>query len=235
MNPRAFRSILNLGLAACCMPPVLAAGPSGLLNDTGQTSCYRANHSATACSSSGVGSDAGVNPRQDARFGRDVAGMPKVGGGAGGFDFTRICMSGQAAGTGSCPASPAVGTNPNEWACTKDNVTNLIWSIETISNINWTNAMVTHPGNYNAANRCGFGTDWRVPTRRELLSIVHHGVSVPAIDSAYFPGTWSIYYWTSDVFAANSNNAWVIHFYDAYVNISLKTANAETRLVRSGP
>ena len=67
---------------------VRAAGPTGLLNDTGQTPCYDGANAAVACSSTGVGSDAGVNPRQDARFGRDAkatAGMPtKIGGGAAG-------------------------------------------------------------------------------------------------------------------------------------------------------
>ena len=42
-----------------------------------------------ACDSATTG-DAGTRPRQDGRFGRDVAALAKVGGGAAGFDFTPL-------------------------------------------------------------------------------------------------------------------------------------------------
>ena len=46
----------------------------------------------------------------------------------------------------------------------------------------------------NAATLCG-ASDWRLPSRKELLSLVHYGSSTPAIDSARFPNTTANYFW----------------------------------------
>ena len=78
-------------------------------------------------------------PGQDGMRGRDArsrdaalggAPFPKTGDGAAGFDFTKVCNSGEAAGEGDCPADPALGDNANDWACTRDNVTGLIWEVK---------------------------------------------------------------------------------------------------------
>jgi hypothetical protein len=227
------------------------AAPTGLLNDTGQANCYDASNTAVACSVGGVGSDAGTNPRQDGRYGRDpqaAAGKyTKTGGGAAGFDFSRMCWNGDIEGSGTCTGTLAAntgaaasGTASTDWACTKDNRTNLIWSLQTVSGITWNDATSTDSGSpidtHNTATRCGFGDGWRVPTRRELFSIVHHGASNPAIDTAYFPSTASDYYWSSDV---HGIFAWNVHFhvgiFAANPNHDLnKTIPSLVRLVRSG-
>ncbi len=77
---------------------------------------------------------------QDCQYGRDKAAVDgalvKIGastpinGTANGFDYTKVCNSGQLAGQGTCPANPALGAGPDDWACTKDNVTKLIWEIK---------------------------------------------------------------------------------------------------------
>jgi hypothetical protein len=41
-------------------------------------------------------------------------------------------------------------------------------------------------------------TDWRLPTHKELLSIVDNSSSNPSINETYFPNTASSNYWTSD-------------------------------------
>jgi hypothetical protein len=224
-------------LGALCAASGHAAGPTGLLNDTGQTSCYDASHAAVACAAGGVGSDAGDNPRQDARFGRDVAGVAKTGAGAAGFDYTKVCMSGELAGSGACPANPPQGTNANEWACTKDNVTNLIWSIEVFAFKTWAEATDTAGGGliagYNTASRCGFATNWRPPTRRELLSVAIYDGRSPAIDLAYFPGTVATFYWTSDSYAPDLTLAWSVGGTGGS-QVSKLDNNLFVRLVRSG-
>lgn len=218
-----------------------APAPTGLLNDTGQTQCYNATHAAGACDAATTG-DAGARPRQDGRFGRDVASPTKVGGGAAGFDFTRICWNGDAEGSGTCTGTlvsngtgTATGTPSTDWACTKDNVTNLIWSLQTQS-ATWNAASApTYPdAGHNTANRCGYSTGWRLPTRRELLSIVHRGTINPAIDGSYFPATVTNWYWTSDTYAPNPSSAWIVYFYygDTYANY--KAGTLFVRLVRSG-
>lgn len=78
-------------------------------------------------------------PGQDGMQGRDArsrdaalggALFAKTGDGAAGFDFTKVCNSGEAAGEGDCPADPALGDNVNDWACTRDNVSGLIWEVK---------------------------------------------------------------------------------------------------------
>jgi hypothetical protein len=67
----------------------------------------------------------------------------------------------------------------------------------------------------NAANRCGFGSGWRLPMRRELLSIVNNGTANPTIATGLFtaaPGTLSANYWSSDTDAALPTAAWAVAF-----------------------
>lgn len=107
--------------------PALAAG----LNDTGQSLCYDTAGNTVGCNVGGY-------PRQDGRYGRDAANaaalLAKSGAGASGFDYTRICNSGHIAGQIGCPASPAVGRGFNEWGCTRDNQTGLVWEVKTDDN-----------------------------------------------------------------------------------------------------
>ncbi|MCG5499041.1 DUF1566 domain-containing protein [Ectothiorhodospira variabilis] len=68
-------------------------------------------------------------PGQDCQYGRDAeaaAGtLIKVGGGNAGFDFTKIANDGS-----ELPFSASLGSGPNDWACTRDNVTGLIWEVK---------------------------------------------------------------------------------------------------------
>jgi hypothetical protein len=212
------RFLLGL-LLAVSLP--LHAAPTGLLNDTGQDTCYDGTN-LVACTAANSG-DGAANPRQDGRFGRDAkaaAGtLTKTGAGAKGFDYTKICFNGNAEGSGTCTGTlvanttaVATGTPSTDWACTKDNRTNLIWSLETDSGDWTTYAQITLPAATNAANRCGYNTGWRLPTQRELLSIVHNGTFNPAIDSAYFPGTQTLRYWSANTYAPDPSKAWQVNF-----------------------
>ncbi|MBK9443648.1 MAG: DUF1566 domain-containing protein [Comamonadaceae bacterium] len=217
----ALRSALTLVSALLLGASVTQAAPTGPLNDTGQTQCANASDVLVACDSAATG-DASTRPRQDGRFGRDVASPTKVGGGAAGFDFTPLDASGNAIALTGSPAVPSATPR-----CVKDNVTNLIWEVKTASPLKdlqdytytyaWgssiadtatcdasmsscnTDVFITA---LNAANLCGeTANDWRLPTRRELLSIVHNGrTNAPAIDVNYFPVT-PFFCWTSDTFA----------------------------------
>ena len=215
-------------LAAC------VGGASAPLNDTGQTLCYD-NTVAIACSASAF-------PRQDALFGRDAqatAGtLIKAGAGAAGFDYTKVCMNGALNCAGA--ASNAAAPTPDEWACTKDNRTNLTWSLQT-GDDTWNNAasaanalvVPNHFSNANAAARCGFSTGWRLPTRRELLSIMHNGTYGPSIDTGNFPNTASGSYWSSDTYAPNTAYAWGVHTYFGFTDREFKGLSNAVRLVRS--
>jgi hypothetical protein len=97
----------------------------------------------------------------------------------------------------------------NDWACTRDNVTGLIWEVKTSDNagdtFTFADASAVHAAAVNTAQLCGFN-DWRVPTRRELLSIVHHGAGAvrgnrPDVLSEHCRHD---FYWSSDIYAPDS-------------------------------
>jgi hypothetical protein len=115
----------RIGLRLATAAIALASGAvfAGGLNDTGQINCYNGTGAVEPCANAG----------QDGRFGRDAASgagaLPKTGAGAGGFDFTKIGNDGSV-----LLASAALGPNPTDWACTRDNVTGLIWEVKTNTN-----------------------------------------------------------------------------------------------------
>lgn len=236
------RLVLVLASALLYLSSAQAAGPTGLLNDTGQTQCDNGGNVLGACNAASTG-DGTTLPRQDGRFGRDVASPTKVGGGAAGFDFSKVCFNGDVQGSGTCTgalvantSAAATGTPSTDWACSRDNVTNLIWSLQTQS-ATWNAASAgTYPdAGHNGASRCGFNTGWRLPTRRELLSIVHNGLAVaPMVDANYFPGTVSDFYWTSDTYAPGPSLAWVVYFDNGSAYAGNESYSLYIRLVRSG-
>lgn len=63
----------------------------------------------------------------------------------------------------------------------------------------------------NAKKLCGF-SDWRLPTRVELESIVDYGRSAPAINTAFFPFVRSELYWTQSPYVEDNKSAWAINF-----------------------
>ncbi len=59
----------------------------------------------------------------------------------------------------------------------------------------------------NAEGYCG-RSDWHLPNRRELRSIVHHGRAYPAIDTDYFPHIAYNHYWLNAPVAENAGENW---------------------------
>jgi hypothetical protein len=235
---------LALWLAAVALT---SHAQTGRLNDTGQTTCYDASNAAAPCNAATVG-NTGTRPHQDGRYGRDVAAsagvLTKTGGGAAGFDFSCVLWNGTVVNGSNCTSGltanttgAATGTPATDWACTKDNVTGLVWSLQTQGTVNWATAnAATYPNaGHNSANRCGYSTGWRLPTRGELLSIAHHGQFTPAIDTTYFPATQGNGHWTSDTYAPDPYYGWYAHFNDGYTDVAQKPSSLFVRLVRSGP
>lgn len=125
--PASAHAMVILG----ALSPLMTAQAAGL-TDTGQTLCY--NGSAMVACDAITAGDSADYPAQDGRFGRDAAAaagqLNKTGDGEAGFDYTKVCNSGDLAGSGTCPTNPALGSASTEWGCTKDNVTGLIWEIK---------------------------------------------------------------------------------------------------------
>jgi hypothetical protein len=56
------------------------------------------------------------------------------------------------------------------------------------------------------------GTGWRLPTRKELQTIVDYSQSNPSIDPAAFPATPLAYFWSSSPLAASPGSVWIVTF-----------------------
>lgn len=211
------------------------------LNDTGIT--FGGNYPAgfeTSCTSNIAGP-------QDCSQGRDATHNDDSDGHAG-FSFTKLDSGGN-----SLPA------NATSWSCVRDNVTGLVWEVKTTdgsihdasNTYKWggKTALGSGYGTYyddwntlvdgsNSEQLCGY-SDWRVPTRQELISLVDYGGNNqgnyhPAIDTDYFPNTEANYYWSASPYGFTSSLAWAIFFYDGNFYISGRSGGWYVRLVRSG-
>jgi hypothetical protein len=170
------------------------------------------------------------------------------------------------------PDSAQLGSKPTDWACTKDNKTGLIWEVKTDDgglrdkNNRYTNYDAIYPGNpsklgaatntdgfvkaVNAQGLCG-SSNWRLPTRTELISLIYcsdgkyktlgadeygdvcsGSPTYPTINTTFFPDS-TRWYWSSTPHASFSGSAWVVDI-DSIVDFDGygKAGNGNVRLVR---
>lgn len=79
---------------------------------------------------------------------------------------------------------------------------------------------------------CGH-SDWRLPTRKELFTLVNFGRVNPAIDTDAFPGVPSAYFWSSSSHLGHTpGNAWGVYFGNGLVGANNKAHNGSARCVR---
>jgi len=125
-----------------------------------------------------------------------------------------------------------------------DNNTGLMWQKEDDgNNYNWYQASGTYDAFSNPSSQdvCGSlnlgeHSDWRLPTKKELMSIVDYGIPFPGptINATYFPNTKSSVYWPSPTAAYDPDFAWVVVFYNGYVAYSNRHYGYYVRWVRGG-
>jgi len=75
-------------------------------------------------------------------------------------------------------------------------------------------------------------SDWRLPNKNELESIVEGRCVEPSINDKVFPGTPLAYFWSSTPYAGQSHGAWSVDFGYGTVNASVKGGKINIRLVR---
>ena len=124
------------------------------------------------------------------------------------------------------------------WMMVLDNETNLIWEVKQNPNdadntYTWDESNQKFINALNAAHFGGF-SDWRLPSRGELKTLVDSNRKNPAIDTAYFPDTQSSFYWSSTTFAYGTGYAWGVSFYYGYDGLNLKRLSYYVRAVRGG-
>lgn len=126
-----------------------------------------------------------------------------------------------------------------------DNNTGLVWQKEDDETAyNWYQASGTHDETDNPSSQdvCGSlnlggHSDWRLPTKKELMSIVDYGIpstGPPTINATYFPNTKMSYYWSSTMSAYSTGYAWYVGFVDGVVYYHYKHSYSYVRCVRSG-
>ncbi|MDH5387681.1 MAG: DUF1566 domain-containing protein [Gammaproteobacteria bacterium] len=86
----------------------------------------------------------------------------------------------------------------------------------------------------NEQNYCGY-SDWRLPTREEMLSIVSYksADSMATINNDYFPETLPSWYWTASSNEEHAEHAWYVLFRNGIALNDLKGRAKHIRLVRS--
>ena len=110
-----------------------------------------------------------------------------------------------------------------------DTTTFLMWSKEDIGGRqSWEPAEKA----CRALTLAGF-SDWRLPTRAELLTLVDETRHEPAIDVSAFPACRSSWYWSRTPTAWAPSCAWLVLFDSGYASYSRRGATAFVRAVRS--
>lgn len=77
-------------------------------------------------------------------------------------------------------------------------------------------------------------SDWRLPNKNELASIVEYRCYQPAINNQQFPNTTSAWYWSSSPLAYGSGLACYVDFSYGNVDCNALDNDSYVRLVRSG-
>ncbi len=180
-----------------------------LLVDSGVNSgqCYAAGSDVlVSCISP---SAIALNDKQDGMTGRDVTSADGADGQVGLSYSTVIGQQSQ---------KPVVLGPYAKADCVKDNITGLVWQGKST-------ALVSLPGDArnleakgleattNAAALCGF-SDWRLPLRNELQSLVNYG-SLDlyfSIDTNWFVDTRIGAYYSATKYAPNLKNVWLVDF-----------------------
>ncbi len=147
----------------------------------------------------------------------------------------------------------------------QDNVTGLIWEVKTnkdgVKNYDdphdadneytWYDPDPATNGGYagtesdhdtldfiQALNSANFGghSDWRLPSREELRSLVDYSIPYPGptIDVSYFPNCVSSNYWSSTALASYEDYAWDVNFSYDGDHYYYRSAGRYVRAVRGG-
>ncbi len=111
-----------------------------------------------------------------------------------------------------------------------DTSTGLMWQKPAEGEMNWEAALAYSE----SLNFAGY-SDWRLPSLKELWSIVDHSRARPAIDIAYFPYATlvSSSYWSATTYPHSTDRVWVVDFVFGHSSSRYRSSNNNVRAVRS--
>jgi len=92
-----------------------------------------------------------------------------------------------------------------------DELTGLMWSknANPAGNRIWQGAL-----DYGETLSIGGYSDWRLPNRKELFSLIDHSKYTPALPVDHlFQNVQSGYYWSSTTYADDTDYAWFVYMY----------------------
>ena len=106
-----------------------------------------------------------------------------------------------------------------------------------ISNFTWDLAL-QYPASVNSSGGFAGHSDWRLPNRNELVSLVEEACVSPAINQTLFPNTPSAIFWTSSPYGGadslSATNNWIVDFEFGRSNVfTFRDESYNVRLVRS--
>ena len=119
--------------------------------------------------------------------------------------------------------------NDNGDGTVTDNNTGLMWQQGEGGYKTWEDA-ITYCEDLSLA---GY-TDWRLPNKNELNSMIDYELYNPAIDKNFFPDVNNSSYWSSTTDAGNLSYAWRVFFYGGTVSLDGKSGSNYVRCVRAG-
>lgn len=121
-----------------------------------------------------------------------------------------------------------------------DTSTGLIWRKASHADANWAGAIASCEALMFPAT--DGNTDWRLPSRSELQSIVDYTKSNPSVDTSFFSGIEASdadnFFWTSTTYVKASDppeaKAWAVNFADGTIDGVAKSESHKVLAVRGG-
>ena len=208
IRPICNRNLFFLGFLFLFIIGHPISAKSFIIPDTGVTSCFDDQGNQIVCPEVG-------QPfyGQDAHYGPGTLLLTDNGDGTVSDENTGLMWEVKGVSDGSAdPGNPNDPDNTYSWNELSDFIILL-----------------------NASNHKGY-SDWRIPTVKELETILDLSVAEPgpAMQSTLFPNCQSGSYWTSVPDVVNPAMVWSIDFSTSYDNITATSEKLYVRAVRGG-